>query len=395
MTIVMSIFAWVCAALAVAGSGYALFGALAVRRHFKAAAVQPLASHGGAPVPAVTVLRPLHGAEPGLADRLRSLVRQRYDAPVQIVCGVQNAQDPAIAVVRTLQAELGGGNGRVTLDLVIESTSHGSNAKIGNLINMSRVIRHDVLVLADSDIDVPPDYLDRVVGGLRQPGVGLVTCLYRGQPVGGLWADLAARAVDHHFLPNVLVGLALGLAKPCFGSTMALNADTLARVGGLQAFADILADDHAMGAAVRGIGMTVAVPAFVVDHLSDDVGFASLWAHELRWARTIRGLDPAGYIGSIVTHPLPLALIGAFLAGWHAWSLLVLGLAVGARIVLQVTVDDVIDRRRPLWRGPLRDVLSFAVFVASFIVRQVSWRGQRFSVNPDGTMMSVGGNGGL
>lgn len=401
MMMFLSISIWVCLLLAVAGAAYALLGAVVVRRFFRGGGRPPLASQAGGAMPAVTVLRPLHGAEPGLADRLRALAGQRYGGPVQILCGVQNAQDPAVPVVRALQAELAAADSPVTLDLVIDPTRHGANAKIANLLNMQRLIRHEVLILADSDIGVPADYLDRVVGALMQPGVGLVTCLYRGAPSAELsprrrvWADMAARTIDHHFLPNVLVGLRLGLARPCFGSTMALTAATLERVGGLAAFQDILADDHALGEAVRGLGLTVAVPAFVVDHLSDEAGFASLWNHELRWARTIRGLDPGGYLGSVVTYPLPIALIGAIFAGCHAWSLIVLGLAVGARIVLQVTVDGVIGRSRPLWRGPIRDILSFAVFVASFIVRQVSWRGQRFSVNSDGTMMSVGENGGL
>ncbi|ASG23769.1 bacteriohopanetetrol glucosamine biosynthesis glycosyltransferase HpnI [Nitrospirillum viridazoti] len=350
----------------------------------------------GGPAPAVTVLRPLHGAEPGLAARLRALTIQEYAGPVQVVCGVQAHDDPAIAIVKDLIAELEAAGSPVRLDLVVDTTRHGANAKISNVINLMAVARHEVLVLADSDIAVGSDYLARVVGALSRPGVGLVTCLYRGDPVdaGSFWQDQAARAVDHHFLPNVLVGLRLGLAKPCFGSTIALTDETLERIGGFAAFRDILADDHAMGMAVRAMGLAVAVPPFVVGHLAPESSLGAVLAHELRWARTIRGLDPGGYAGSIVTHPVPLALIGAIFAGWHAWSLLLLGLAVAARLVLQVTIDARITRSRPRWPGLIRDVLSFLVFVASFGIRRVSWRGQRFSVKSDGTMVPVGENGG-
>ena len=103
---------------------------------------------------------------------------------------------------------------------------------------MSSEARGDVIVLADSDMSVTPSYLAEVTAALAAPGVGLVACLYAGAPVGGAWAKLAALAIDHHFLPNVLVGLFLGLAKPCFGSTIALRAETLKRIGGFEACAN-------------------------------------------------------------------------------------------------------------------------------------------------------------
>ncbi|MBB6252755.1 bacteriohopanetetrol glucosamine biosynthesis glycosyltransferase HpnI [Nitrospirillum iridis] len=389
--IVTDALGWGLGAMSVVGSLYALVAADSARRFFA-----PPSAAVAAGAMAVTVLKPLHGAEPGLADRLRALATQDYDGPVQMVCGVQAADDPAIAVVRALAAELTAAGSSVRLDLVIDPTRHGANAKISNVINMMTVARHEVLVLADSDIAVAPDYLARVCGALAAPGVGLVTCLYRGEPVdaASFWQDQAARAVDHHFLPNVLVGLRLGMAKPCFGSTIALTADTLGRIGGFPAFRDILADDHAIGMAVRGLGLTVAVPPFVVGHLAPESRLGAVLDHELRWARTIRGLDPGGYAGSVVTHPVPLALLGAIFAGWHAWSLLLLGLAIIARLVLQVTIDARITRSRPRWPGLIRDVLSFLVFVASFGIRRVSWRGQRFSVKSDGTMVPVGENGG-
>ncbi|WP_044561874.1 bacteriohopanetetrol glucosamine biosynthesis glycosyltransferase HpnI [Azospirillum sp. B4] len=382
---------WGLGTLSGVGTVYTLAAADSARRFLASGPAPVLAA-----APAVTVLKPLHGAEPGLAERLRALTTQDYPGLVQVVCGVQAADDPAIAVVRGLIDELAAAGSPVRLDLVVDPTRHGANAKISNVINLMTVVRHEVLVLADSDIAVAPDYLTRVVDALSRPGVGLVTCLYRGDPVdaGSFWQDQAARAVDHHFLPNVLVGLRLGLAKPCFGSTIAVTADTLDRIGGFPAFRDILADDHAMGAAVRALGLTVAVPPFVVGHLAPESTLAALLDHELRWARTIRGLDPGGYAGSVVTHPVPLAMLGAIFAGWHAWSLLLLGLAILARVVLQVTIDARITRSRPRWPGLIRDVLSFVVFVASFGIRRVSWRGQRFSVKSDGTMVPLGENGG-
>ena len=203
-----------------------------------------------ASAPAVTILKPLHGDEPGLLDNLDSFCRQDYPGPIQVVFGVQDPDDGAIAVVGHLR------KAQTTrdLDLVIETKVHGLNRKVSNLVNMAPCIRHDVVVLADSDMRVDPDYLSRVVAALEAPGVGAVTCLYYGVPVAGPWSSLAALAINAHFLPGVVVGLSVGLARPCFGSTLALRRQTLGEIGGFIAFVDCLADDYAMGEALRARG---------------------------------------------------------------------------------------------------------------------------------------------
>ena len=164
-------------------------------------------------------------------------------------------------------------------------------------------------MLADSDIRVHPLYLDGVTAALAEPGVGLVTCLYRGLPADGIWSRLAADAMNSHFLPNVLVGLKLGLAKPCFGSTIALRRDTLAKIGGFEAFADQLADDYAIGAAVRRLGLRVAIPPMLVSHICYEPRLSPIWSGtNCGLARTIRCIDPLGYVGLLVTNPTPFAL---------------------------------------------------------------------------------------
>src|SRR5262249_54106814 len=157
--------------------------------------------------------------------------------PLQIIFGVRQADDPAAAVAKHLVAEFPGRD----IELVVDPRQHGANGKISNLVNMSRTIRNEVVVLADSDIRADKDYLRHIAGALEQPGVGLVTTLYRGLPgVGGLWSRLATMAINHHFLPSVLVGLALGRADPCFGATIALRRETLGRIGGFEAFVNHL-----------------------------------------------------------------------------------------------------------------------------------------------------------
>ena len=214
------------------------------------------------PVP-VTIMIPLCGAEPGLDERLRALCRQDYAAPVQILCGTHSPDDPAIEIVRRIAAECPAG----VIELHVDSRANGRNLKIANLANMLHRARHDVLVMIDSDIEVNSDYLSIVMAELQKPGVGAVTCLYRGVSSGDFWANLSALEIDCQFLPNIIVALSFRLAHPCFGATIALSRDTLERIGGFRAFLDQLWDDYAIGAAVRELGSRVSVIPLALGHV--------------------------------------------------------------------------------------------------------------------------------
>jgi ceramide glucosyltransferase len=368
--------------LAGVGSFYTLAAAFLLHRFAKSPLPQAMS------FPGVTVLKPLHGAEAGLEENLNSFCRQDYPGPVQIVFGVRDAADPAVDTVRRLQAALPAAD----IELVIDAATHGANGKISNLVNMAPAIRHGLVVLADSDIRVEAGYLRGIAGALEQPGTELVTCLYRGMAAGGLWSRLAAMGINYHFLPSVLVGLGIGRADPCFGSTMALRRDTLDRIGGFEAFVNHLADDHAIGQAVRRDGGRITVPRMIVSHICRERKAGEMLRQELRWARTLRLLDPAGFLGSAVTHPLPFALL-ALLLSPAPWGLGALTAALVSRLLLQVQVDRVIGNPEGKggspWLEPLRDLLSFAVFVASHFTDAVTWRGQRFRVNRDGTLTPV------
>jgi ceramide glucosyltransferase len=340
--------------------------------------------------PSVTILKPLYREEPGLYDNLASFCRQDYPAPVQIIFGVQDAQDPAIAVVERLRQA----NPGAALDLVVDATVHGSNRKVSNFVNIAKRIRHDVVVLSDSDIRVAADYLRKLIATLAAPGVGAVTCLYRGVALGGAWSRVFALGIDAQFLPNVLVGLALGRAQPCFGSTIAMRRETLDAIGGFEAFVGLLADDYAIGEAVRARGLAVEIPPFVVAHVGGPDSLGAVWRHELRWARTIRSLDPFGYAGSVVAHPLPFALLSVALgtaSGTPAMPLALVIAAAAARIALVQHIGRAFGfRPQSYWLVPARDLLSFAVFVASFFGRGVDWRGHRLRVEADGTLLPEG-----
>jgi ceramide glucosyltransferase len=151
-----------------------------------------------------------------------------------------------------------------------------------------------------------------------------------------------------------------------------------------------LADDYALGDLVRGTGLTVAIPRYVVTHVCAERSAADLIRHELRWARTIRSVDPLGFAGSVVTHAVPLALLGLVFGGISPAALMLL-VALACRFVLALELDRAFALRdaRP-WLLPLRDLMSFAIFLASFLGRAIEWRGQRYGVRADKTLAHYG-----
>ena len=374
---------WGLAAVALVGTAYTLLAAMLVGRFMQAP--QSPTPHS----PAVTILKPLHQGEPDLSRNLETFFAQNYEGAVQIVFGVHDQRDPAIAVVQALQSKY---PHRDTA-IVVDAALYGSNAKVSNLINMLPAARHDTLVLSDSDIAVGPLWLSQVTAALARPGVGIVTCLYTGEPAKDghrLWSSLAAMSTSYTFLPNAVLGASLGLAAPCFGSTIALRRETLDEVGGFAAFADQLADDYEMGRAVRSKGYTLAIPAMGVGHTAAENSALELFRHELRWTRTIRLVSPAGHLGSFVTHGFAFALMAAVLLGFNPVSLGILGLALTARLVLKSRIDGHFGTYAgPYWLMPLRDLLSFAVFLVSLFGETVHWRGTHFAVEPSGAMSQV------
>lgn len=337
--------------------------------------------HSTAAPPPVTILKPLHSAEPDLAARLEAFCRQDYDAPVQVVCGAQDQASPAVAEARKLQVEMGD-----SLELVIDPRVHGFNRKISNLINMLPHARHDTLALSDSDIVVGPGYLRSIAALMARPRVGAVTCLYHGIGSKSVWARLSALAINSQFLPQAITAVSLRLTKPCFGATIALRRSMLDRIGGFGAFADVLADDYAMGLAVRSAGYEVVTAPFVVGHRCFEGSLRQLLLHELRVARTIKSIDPIGYAGTIITHPWPLALIG-MLSGSTAAVLLAL-----AVLASRVTLCRCVERRFGLprqdyWLIPIHDIIAFSVYVVSFFGATVHWRGSDYRVTADGTLL--------
>ncbi len=378
MTVLKEALVWLLAVLAVAGVAYNLAAAFATLRFF---ARPPKV---GGPFPPVSVLKPLHGAQEGLAETLAQYCHQDYPGEVQIVFGVHDEKDAAVEVVRRLQAEAPGAD----ISLVIDQRLHGANRKASNLINIAEHARHDLLILSDADIVVDRNYLRCVVGAMAERGVGAASCLYVGGSDGSFWARLSAMGIDYQFLPSAVLGRALGMAEPCFGATIAITTKMLDEIGGFAAFADHLADDYEIGRAVRARGHHIAIPSLVVAHHCAETSGRELIGHQLRWNRTVRLIDPLGFAGSLVTYPTALALLAAALAGFPLWSGVLILAILLARLCLKVCVDAATGARAgPWWLMPFLDIMAFGVFLASFTVNTVGWQGRRFRIGADGVLL--------
>jgi ceramide glucosyltransferase len=336
-------------------------------------------------IPAVTILKPLCGDEHELYECLRSFCDQDYPQ-FQIVFGVADSADPAAEVVSRLQREYP----KLDLKLVVDRRQHGSSRKVSNLMNMMPLARHDFLVVSDSDVRVPRDYLSRVVPPLLDPDVGIVTCPYRGVPRRGLWSLLGSMFINDWFIPSVRVAALSGSRAFAFGVTIALRRQVLAGIGGFAAIANQLADDYRLGQLTRARGLRTVLSAVVVETCVDERSFGGLVRHELRWLRTIRAVRPLGYGMSFITFSVPVAWLGCAISR-GAWPALVL-LAVTAlgRVVLHLRVRGAASGIvRDFAVLPLREALSLLLWAWGFVTRRVHWRDDRFRVTRDGSVQPV------
>ena len=371
------IIGWIAVAGGLCGACYAVAAGFAVAKFAKG--VLP---HSSA-VPPVTLLKPLCGAEPGLEQNLESFCVQNYPSAVQLIFGVHDAEDPAI----TIAADLRMRHPELDITLVAGTNRDAANPKIANLIDMVPYAKHDFIVLSDSDIYVPTNYVVTLAGALESPRAGAVTCCFTGRTLtANFWSKMSAMGINYHFLPNALLGVSIGLATPCFGPTIALKRSVLDQIGGFRAFADRLAEDYEIGRAVRARGYRVVLSPLVVAHTCTETSVGEVFRHELRWARTIRAITPAGFLGTVVTHALPLGLTGAIFLAFSPPAVLTLAAAFAARLFLKFQIDRVFGCRSGTWLLIFRDMLSFMVFVGALFNKNVEWRGARYHVNSAGAL---------
>jgi ceramide glucosyltransferase len=320
-------------------------------------------------LPPVTLIVPLHGDEPGLEENLRSFALQDY--PVcQLVLGVARADDPALPIAQRVAAAFPDRN----IEIDVGEVPGAANPKIANVLSMMRLVRHKLLILADSDTRVNPAYVRCVTAPLQDHATGVVTCLFAGVPDDSFTAKLGAMFMNEQFIPSVLVNGLFGPPRHCLGPTNALRAAVLSAVGGFEALAPHLADDFMLGNFVTARGLRVVIPRYVVRTMVSDSSLAKLWNHELRWHRTIRGVRPAGYAGMFLTYPLPLALF-AFLLAPRRHRAAALFAAALARVALRRVSSRALGVPvASAWLMLPRDLFGIAVWACGLAGRGVRWR---------------------
>src|SRR5258706_7291395 len=296
-------------------------------------------------VPPVSVIKPVHGVEPRLRENLESFFQQDYPHYEILFCA-RTADNPALQVAR----EVAGKYPERKVKFLSCGEPPYPNAKVHSLTTMLREAQHDILVMADSDVHVAPNYLREVSRPLLDPQVGLVTCLYRGVPTGGFWSGLEALGMTVEMSSGVLIANMLEGMKFGLGPTMAMRKDSLAKIGGLEWMGDYCAEDFIMGELAAERGYRVGLSNHVIDHMAGDYGFLESWKHQVRWMLSTRFSRPKGHFGTGITFAIPFGILG-LIAGLMLHRPL-----IGAAFLLWALLNRVLQSVAD-WRGVCRKLL--------------------------------------
>ena len=344
--------------------------------------------------PSISILKPVQGLDPGLAEALRTHCTQDYPAPIELLFAVRTLNDPAVPTLRALAAEFP----QLRIEIVATPLVLGTNGKMSNLAQLLPHAHYELILISDADIAVGPRYLRRITAPFLNLKTGLVTAPYRGRthpptrPTLG--SRLEALAIATDFFPGVLTArLTEGAMRFGLGSTLLVASHALAAAGGLEALTGVLADDHALGQRVAAAGYRVVLSPEVVSTAVPAYTLGGYWRHQLRWARTVRTVRPGSYAGLIFTHPVPWALLSLVASGGSLFAIVLLLLALAARMAVAVLIGYGLlgDAQvlRDLALLPLRDCFGLALWAWSYAGDTVEWRGERFRV-AGGKLLRIG-----
>lgn len=332
-------------------------------------------------LPPVSVLKPVHGLEVRLKENIESFFRQDYP-DYEILFAADEANDAALEVVREVCARYP----HIRSQVLVTGTPW-PNPVVHSFHCLSEAAAHDILVTADSDVEVGPRYLREIVPPLLDPQVGMVTCLYRGKNVAGFFSGLTAVGMSVEMTAGVLVANLLEGMKFGLGPTTVVRKDSLASIGGYGALRDYIANDFAIGNLIAKAGYRVVLSGHIIDHVVNQASFQRMWQNQLRWAQTTRYSRPKGHFGSGLIFATPYGLLGLIAAGLLGhWGIgvLLLGAAVLNRLAEAWLVGWMVVRdpqvRRAPWLYPLRDLLGFLVWFASYLNLRYVWRDSRFEL---------------
>ena len=342
--------------------------------------------------PPVSILKSLKGCDETTADSLRTWFKQTYAGPVEIIFGVADTADPVCTVVEKLITE----NPGVPARLVVCENLAGANAKVAKLSRLEKLARHDLILISDADVRVPPDFLANFVASLRDEKVGLVNCFYRLANPTTAAMKWEAIAVNADFWSQVLQSQTLTPLDFALGAAIVMRRRALQEIGGFEGLIDCLADDYQLGRRMAQRGHKIALCPIVVECWDAPQNWVQVWKHQLRWARTIRVCQPAPYFFSILSNAglWPVLWLVSLLATRAS----ICGLATaGCLLLVRMALAQALQRRlspgqrlvSPFWLVPVKDALQTAIWVAAFLGGTVEWRGRRMKVRRDGTLAEL------
>jgi ceramide glucosyltransferase len=359
-------------------------------RERRAAEIQLRARPGF--TPPLTLLKPVHGAEPDLDAHLASFFEQDYPQYEILFCA-RTENDAGLEIARRVAARYP----QVPARFFTTGEPEYINAKVASMEMMEAAATHDILVISDSDVRVTPDYLRAVALPFADANVGGITCPYRGVAAGGgLWARLEAVGMSVEMTAGVLVARMMEGMQFTLGPTMAFRRETIRRMGGFRVTADYCADDFVLGNETFKLGQTVVLSHYAIDHIVINLSLPASLKHQVRWMKSTRFSRPKGHFGTALTFSLPFGLLGwatAAAIGHAGWGLALLGWSVATRLALAIAVGRMVVRDRSWFNllvlYPIRDLMGFCFWAASYMGSRILWRGRIFQLLPGGKMRAA------
>jgi ceramide glucosyltransferase len=397
----LHILYWIALVLAAAPLAYYVLSFYCVLGYFRRLRTSPLlkSSH----FPPVSILKPVRGVDCEAYENFASYCVLDYPE-YELIFAVADSDDPAVPLIEKLQTDFPG----CSIRLIKGAKRIGANSKVNSLCRLVEEAKYDLVVMSDSDVRVDADYLKAVVPPFADPQVGAVTAFCRCITGGGVAADLDALGMYLDSAPGALVARMLeGKMQFAFGWTMATTKRHLSEIGGWEAMANYHSDDFELGNRIARRGYTVELMPRPVSMVFPRETIGQYFQHELRWSIGLKNVRPIAYRWLLLTHGLPGALLAATAAARAGWD----GIAA-AHIIAYLTLRlglawttgswGLGDRStaKRLWLAPLRDAITFIVWVGGFFSKKITWRGLVYHVkngklfplpSPDLTMDDDGG----
>ena len=339
--------------------------------------------------PPVSVLKPVHGIDARLKENIESFFRQDYPS-YEILFAADEADDPAIAVVQEVSARYP----HIPSRVIVNGRPPWPNPPAWSFHCMTEVAAYDILVTSDSDVEVQPDYLRHVVTPLLDPKIGMVTCVYRGKNAGGFWSGMDAIGMSVEMTAGVVVANMLEGMKFGLGPTIVVRKDSLAKIGGYKVLGEYFANDFVIGNFIEKAGYKVVLSEHIIDHVVPPMTFKRMWERQVRWAKSTRYSRPKGHFGTGLIFSVPYGILAGIGAAWLGYpmvgiSLLVVSIVNRLFECLLIGWGVVRDPRalRSPWLYPVRDLLGFIVWCASYLSKGSVWRDSTYKLLEGGRIV--------